>query len=98
MAKKYRISVTEIDENGNESPFEPSWSMHDYDGFVILAQREIPDASDNTNAMAWLHNVSIMDIAQMLAHKDSLRNAARLVGVINTLKDALEMEDNDAAD
>ena len=98
MAKKYRISVTEIDENGNESPFEPSAGMHVYDGFVILANRENPDVPNGLHTVTWLHNVSIADIAQMLALKASLRTAAALVSVVGKLKDALGTEDDDAAD
>lgn len=104
MAKKYEITVTQINEDGTREAFKTEHPSIG-EGFVIMALTEYEnDGREGVHAVSTIHGVSLMMLATALYGNKFLNKAAHLAALgsraddlLSRVGDLLE-EDKDAAD
>ena len=104
MAKKYEITVTQINEDGTRQAFETKHPAIG-EGFVIMALTEYEkDGHEGVHAVSTIHGVSLMMLATALDGNKFLKKAAYLASLGSRVNDLLgcvgdlREEDEDAAD
>lgn len=104
MAKKYEITVTQINEDGTRQAFETEHPSIG-EGFVIMALTECEkDGHEGVHAVSTLHGVSLMMLATALYGHKFLNKAAHLAALGSRADKLLKCvgspleEDEDAAD
>lgn len=82
--KKYRINVTEIDEQGNESPWCPG-KIKECNGFYILGvDRSREQEEDETVIQSVIHNIGIQHLAIGVKNDKHLYQGA-LLAIMNKM-------------
>nr|DAO06026.1 MAG TPA: hypothetical protein [Caudoviricetes sp.] len=80
--KKYRINVTEIDEQGNETPWEPG-EIEECNGFFFLGvDRSREQEEDKTAMQSVIHGINIRHLAIGVENDKHLYQGA-LLAVMN---------------
>lgn len=104
MAKKYEITVTQINEDGTRQAFETEHPQIG-EGFVILAlTQDEKDGRGGVHAGSTIHGVSLLMLATALHGDKHLNTASRLAALGSRTDDLLRCvgdlleEDKDAAD
>lgn len=82
--KKYRISVTEIDEQGNETPWAPG-KIEECNGFCILGVDRSREQEEGKTAMqSVIHGINIQHLAAGVKNDKHLYQGA-LLAVMNKM-------------
>nr|DAO06025.1 MAG TPA: hypothetical protein [Caudoviricetes sp.] len=87
--KKYRINVTEIDEQGNENPWEPE-TLRECGGFSMLLVDKEKNRNGGFAAQSIIECLTTMDLAMGIIGDDHLTIAAKLALAVGQLADAEE--------
>lgn len=76
--KKYRISITEIDEQGNESPWCPG-KIAECNGFFVLGvDRSREQEEDKAAMQSAIHGINIQHLAACVMNDKHLYQGALL--------------------
>lgn len=82
--KKYRINVTEIDEQGNETPWAPG-EISECNGFFFLGvDRNREQEEDDIVMQSVIHDISIKHLAIGVKNDEHLYQGA-LLAVMNKM-------------
>lgn len=82
--KKYRISITEIDEQGNESPWQPG-KIEECNGFYVLGvDRSREQEEDETTMQSVIHGINVAHLAAGVKNDKHLYQGA-LLAVMNKM-------------
>ena len=87
--KKYRISVTEIDEQGNETPWKPE-TLRECGGFSMLLVDKEKNRNGGFAAQSIIECLTTMDLAMGIIGDDHLTIAAKLALAVGQLADSEE--------
>ena len=82
--KKYRINVTEIDEQGNETPWEPE-TLRECNGFSMLLVDKEKTSNGEFSAQSIINGLTLMHLAIGISRDAHLTSAARLALVVGQL-------------
>ena len=82
--KKYRISITEIDEQGNESPWHPG-KIAECNGFCVLGVDRSREQEENKAAMqSVINGINIQHLAACVKNDKHLYQGA-LLAIMNKM-------------
>lgn len=91
--KKYRINVTEIDEQGNETPWQPG-KIAECNGFCILGvDRSREQEEDKAAMQSVIHGISIQHLAACVMNDKHLYRGALLALMDKMLGDKAQKPD-----
>ena len=90
---KYRINVTEIDEQGNETPWQPG-KIKECNGFCILGvDRSREQEEDKTAMQSVIHGITIGHLAECVKNDKHLYQGALLPLMNKMLGDKAQKPD-----
>lgn len=87
--KKYRINVTEIDEQGNETPWKPE-KLRECSGFSMLLVDKEKTSNGEFSAQSIVEGLSVLHLAMGISGDAHLNRAARLALAVGQLADSEE--------
>ena len=91
--KKYRINVTEIDEQGNETPWQPG-KIAECNGFCILGVDRSREQEEGKGAMqSVIHDINIGHLAACVKNDKHLYQGALLALMDKMLGDKAQKPD-----
>lgn len=79
------VELPHTDENGNPVPGDTEGICK---GFVILQFFISPDRPEQTGCHTTIHGVNLLDMAGAISQHPTLKQAANLAAVLNSLKEA----------
>lgn len=98
MASKYKFIILEIDETGDEHVFMKDKFDIECEGFALLTMRGDPDDPEKIAGSNLLHNVSLLDLVDMLDSNENIAKAAKLLTLMKALDRKKKGDIEDAAD
>lgn len=87
--KKYRINVTEIDEQGNETPWKPG-KIEECNGFSMLLVDKEKTNNGGFSAQSIIKGLTVMHLAMGISRDAHLTSAAKLALAVGQLADMEE--------